>query len=110
MNFFLYLETIDLMRSSVPLAEWTLPGLSFAARSSPSLVKQHSGWNYFVKIVAAPADATLDNGVWYAADGVEIGPEIWGEFAVIQEVSNDSCAGEHGLLYLSPDHAGLGNW
>jgi len=67
-------------------------------------------WDYFVKIVAAPADATLADGVWYNADGTEIGPEIWTGFAVIQEVSNDPCTGEHGLQYLSPDHAGLGNW
>jgi len=67
-------------------------------------------WNYFVKIVAAPADAVLDNGVWYNADGVEIGPELWGEFAIVQEVYNDTGTGEHGLAYLSPDHAGLGNW
>jgi len=67
-------------------------------------------WTYFVKIVAAPADATLTAGVWYNADGTEIGPVIWGAFAIIQEVENDPCAGTHGLQYLSPDHAGLGNW
>ena len=67
-------------------------------------------WEYFVKIIAAPADATLDGGVWYAADGTEIGPAIWGEFAIIQEVYNDRCAGFHGLQYGSPDHSGLGNW
>jgi len=67
-------------------------------------------WTYFVKIVAAPAGAVAEGGVWYQADGTEIGPVIWGEFAIIQEVSNDPCAGIHGLQYLSPDHAGLGNW
>lgn len=67
-------------------------------------------WNYFVKIVAAPADATLIDGVWYAVDGTEIGPVIWGAFAIIQQVENDPCAGIHGLQYLSPDHAGLGGW
>lgn len=67
-------------------------------------------WNYFVKIVAAPEDATLSGGIWYAADGTEIGEVIWGEFAVIQEVSNDPCYGDHGLIYFSPDHAGLGGW
>jgi len=46
--------------------------------------------------VAAPAGATLNEGVWYTADGVEIGPEIWGAFAIIEEVSNDKCAGQHG--------------
>ena len=67
-------------------------------------------WNYFVKIVAAPSDATKVSGVWYAADGTEIGPDIWGEFAVIQEIANDSCAGQHGVQYHSPARAGLGNW
>lgn len=70
-------------------------------------------WNYFVKIVAAPADATLIDGIWYDgldADSPEIGPSIWGEFAIIQEVSNDTCTGDHGLLYKSPVRAGLGNW
>ena len=67
-------------------------------------------WNYFVKIVAVPADAYQDNLYWFTADGVEIGPDIWGEFAIIQEVWNDPCEGAHGLYYLSPDHAGLGNW
>lgn len=67
-------------------------------------------WNYFVKIVAAPADAYADAGIWYAADGVEIGPVIWGAFAVIQQVENDPCAGLHGMQYISPVRAGLGNW
>ena len=67
-------------------------------------------WTYFVKIIAAPADATLTAGIWYAADGTEIGPAIWGEFAIIQEVYNDPCGGYHGLAYLSPDHAGFGGW
>lgn len=67
-------------------------------------------WNYFVKIVAVPDDATLTDGIWYASDGTEIGPAEWGEFAIIQEVENDDCAGLHGLQYLSPTRAGLGNW
>jgi len=67
-------------------------------------------WNYFVKIVAAPEDAEQKNGIWYSADGVEIGPSIWGEFAIIQEVSNDSGTGDHGLLYKSLLRSGLGNW
>lgn len=66
-------------------------------------------WNYFTKIVAAPADATATGGVWYGADGTEIGPVIWNEFATIQTISNDSCAGEHGAQYVSPTNAGF-NW
>jgi len=67
-------------------------------------------WNYFVKVVAAPTDAYQDAGYWYAADGTEIGPVIWGAFAIIQEVENDPGAGIHGLQYLSPDHPGFGGW
>ncbi|MGD2252599.1 MAG: hypothetical protein PVF70_06760 [Anaerolineales bacterium] len=67
-------------------------------------------WEYFVKIIAAPADATNVGGVWYAADGTEIGPAIWGAFALIQEFQNDPCEGKHDVLYFSPDHAGFGGW
>jgi hypothetical protein len=67
-------------------------------------------WNYFVKIIAAPSDATSSGGVWYAADGTEIGSVIWGSFAIIQQVENDACAGSRGIQYLSPDHAGFGGW
>lgn len=72
--------------------------------------KQQS-WNYFSKIVAVPADAVLhSDGVWYTADGTEIGPAIWGEFAIIQEVSNDTGTGDHGLLTKGALRSGLGNW
>jgi hypothetical protein len=67
-------------------------------------------WNYFVKIVAVPEDATTSDGVWHAADGTEIGPVIWGEFAIIQQAENDPCAGIQGIQYLSPDHPGLSGW
>jgi len=67
-------------------------------------------WNYFCKIIAVPADATHSGGIWYTAGDKEIGPVIWGAFAIIQEVSNDTGTGEHGLLYKSPVRAGLGNW
>jgi len=67
-------------------------------------------WNYFVKIVAVPADANLVGAIWYTADGTEIGPAIWGAFAIIQEVENDPCAGIHGAQYISPTRPGLGNW
>jgi hypothetical protein len=62
-------------------------------------------WVYFTKIVAAPADAEKDDGIWYTADGVEIGPVIWGDFAIIQEVES----GE-GATYVSPAGPGLGKW
>lgn len=67
-------------------------------------------WTYFVKIVAAPADAVLTDGIWYTADGTEIGPVIWDEFAIVQQVSNDPCAGEHGAQYKSPVGPGVGKW
>jgi hypothetical protein len=65
-------------------------------------------WNYFVKIVAAPADAYVDGGNWYSAEGDEIGPVIWGEFAIIQEVYNDTGSGDHGVSYKSPSPVGFG--
>ena len=67
-------------------------------------------WTYFVKIIAAPADAVFKDGFWYTADGMEIGPPIWRDFAIIQEVYNDPGTGEHGLLYKSPVGPGFGKW
>ncbi|MCK4679394.1 MAG: hypothetical protein KAT48_14770 [Bacteroidales bacterium] len=67
-------------------------------------------WNYFVKIIAVPDDAEKVSGVWYNADGIEIGPDIWGQFAIIQQVENDPCAGIQGIQYRSPDHPGFGGW
>jgi len=65
-------------------------------------------WTYFTKIVAAPMDAVLTDGIWYGADGKEIGPEIWGEFAVIQEINNDPCADYHGLYFNGDAPTGFG--
>ena len=62
-------------------------------------------WAYFVKIVAVPEDAYADGGIWFTADDTEIGPAIWGQFAIIQEVSS----GE-GVVYLSPAGPGFGKW
>ncbi len=67
-----------------------------------------SKWNYFVKIVAVPADAEMDNGVWYTDDGTEIGPDIWGQFAIVLQISNDPVYDEHGVLYKSPASPGFG--
>jgi hypothetical protein len=69
-------------------------------------------WSDFVKIVAVPTDAVLYGGMWYTDSSmeVEIGPEIWGEFAIIQEVTEDEC-GEFNLAdYRSELKSGLGNW
>lgn len=70
-------------------------------------------WNYFVKIVAAPSDAYTqinDEGLnyWYDADGIEIGREIWGAFAIVQQVYNDPLSGVHGNQYKSPFSPGFG--
>jgi hypothetical protein len=67
-------------------------------------------WNYFVKIIAVPADANLVAGVWCEAYGTEIGPEIWGAFAILQQVYNDTGTGEHGVEYKSPAGPGFGKW
>jgi hypothetical protein len=66
---------------------------------------ENGKWTYFVKIVAAPANAYTAGGIWYAADGTEIGPVIWGSFAIIQQV----VSGE-GATYVSPSGPGLGKW
>jgi len=67
-------------------------------------------YDSFIKIVAVPEDATLTDGIWYSASGDEIGANIWGQFAIIQNVVNDPCSGIEGVQYKSPDHPGLGNW
>ena len=85
---------------------WLTNHQSGEYESDDELIK----WNYFVKIVAAPADAVLEGGIWYAADGTEIGPVIWGAFAIIQQVENDPGAGVHGAQYISPAGPGLGKF
>lgn len=62
-------------------------------------------WTYFTKIVAVPTTATETDNVWYDENGKEIGPEIWGEFATIQEVES----GE-GATYISPSGPGFGKY
>ncbi len=79
-------------------------------KGSYELNGQTCKWTYFVKIVAAPSDATVVNGVWQTAGGVEIGPVIWGAFAIIQQVENDKCLGIHGIQYLSPAAPGFGQY
>jgi hypothetical protein len=69
---------------------------------------QTQHWDYFIKIVAAPLDATLVGGNWVGSDGVVIGWAIWGDFAVIQEIYNDSGTGDHGVLDKSAARPGFG--
>ncbi len=65
----------------------------------------------FVKIIAPPTDAINTAGIWYAVDGTEIGPDIWGGFAIIQQKLDDPCGGYGGNInYKSPDHPGFGGW
>lgn len=66
-------------------------------------------YTYYVKIVAVKSTDVLISGIWHGSDGVEIGPSIWGEFAVIQSIFNDPCGGFHGVEYLTPSRPGLGN-
>jgi hypothetical protein len=67
-------------------------------------------WTYFCKIVAVPSNAVKTNGIWYSAEGKEIGPAIWDEFAITEEVNNDPCAGLKGISYRSPEGLGLGKF
>jgi len=67
-------------------------------------------WNYFRKIVAAPADAYSEGGAWYESDGTKIGPEIWETFAIVQQIDNNPCGGSHGIDILSPAGPGLGKF
>ena len=91
-----------------PILSWcTTWGLNAFSWAEVEIVCE---WNYFVKIVAAPADANAFYGYWYTADGVEIGEVIWGSFAIIQEVENDPCAGIEGAQYISPAGPGFGQY
>jgi len=64
----------------------------------------------FVKIVAVPEGATQGLDKWYTAEGAEIGPAIWGSYAIIQDIASDPCD-EYGVVnYMSPLKKGLGAW
>lgn len=85
---------------------WSITG--FATK-----VMDMCSWSDFVKIVAVPEGSKMsDDGNWMLDDKV-IGPSIWGDFAIIQEVSSNPCGGaeELGLTNLkSAIRSGLGNW
>ena len=66
-------------------------------------------WEYFVKIVAAPANATKAGGVWYSADGTEIGEVIFDEFAIVQQTLHDTGEKIH-YKYVSPYAHGFGKY
>ena len=66
---------------------------------------------YFVKLVAVPDDAELIDGIWYNTDGGEIGPEIWDQFAIIQEQGYGFDLDEPGeVWYRSPVGPGFGKY
>lgn len=69
---------------------------------------KYKTWTYFCKIVAPPEDAVLDGAVWKTSEGITIGPALWGQFAIIEEVANDPSQGAHGKLYKSPAGPGFG--
>lgn len=82
---------------------WTIYGF---AVQSPDICEVSD----FVKIVAVPSGAIQVGDKWQTADGAEIGPAIWGPFAIIQEIATDPC-GEYGVInYMSPLKKGLGHW
>jgi len=67
-------------------------------------------YSEFIKIVAVPEDAYIDNGNWYTADDVLIGEVIWGQFAIIQYIVNDPCGGYGGSMKYKGSNPGLGIW
>lgn len=48
------------------------------------------------------------SGSDWSLDSTVIGPAIWGDFAIIQEVYNDPAADVHGVLSKSPLNPGFG--
>ena len=62
-------------------------------------------WTYFVKIVAVRETDYKEDGTWYDENGKEIGPEIWGSFAIIQEQESGNVS-----KYKSPSGPGFGKY
>ena len=54
-------------------------------------------WTYFVKIVYPPGGPVDEDDDGY--DDNTGGSIIWGAYVRIQQVSNDTCAGEHGKIF-----------
>jgi len=46
-----------------------------------------------------------DDGEMWSLDGVDIGPSIWGAYAIIQEFENNV---GHDVIYKSPSPVGFG--
>jgi hypothetical protein len=69
----------------------------------------------FTKIAAIPVDAVIALPIdpYYGEltiyiNGLIMGPQLWGEFAVIQDVLNDKSTGDHGLYLKGQISAGFG--
>lgn len=110
-----YVGTID--GSGFMSGTWSDDGTDYASgtwstsEGNATTIYATCEWSDFVKIVAVPSDATVVADKWISADGVEIGPVIWGQFAIIQEVSDDPCGEGVDLMnYKSELRSGLGNW
>jgi len=54
-------------------------------------------WTYFVKMVYPPGGVVDADTNGY--DDITGGSIIWGAYVRIQQVSNDTCAGEHGNIF-----------
>jgi hypothetical protein len=65
-------------------------------------------WEYFMKVAAVPESAVLRGGKWRIRGG-EMGPEIWGCFAVIMEFSTGR-PGERYAAMLKRRFPGFGLW
>lgn len=83
---------------------------TFSVSGFATEVKNVCEWKDFVKIIAVPSTATNVGGTWFL-DGTEIGQVIWGQFALIQEISSDPCGQGVDLgNYKNKLRLGLGNW
>ncbi|OHB73507.1 MAG: hypothetical protein A2Z25_01840 [Planctomycetes bacterium RBG_16_55_9] len=62
-------------------------------------------WTYFAEIVAVVEGAECVADTWYRADGTEIGPVMWGDFAAITEVERGA-----GITRVSQAGQGLSKY
>jgi hypothetical protein len=51
-------------------------------------------WHYVYWISAAPLDATLTGGVWYASNGTKLGSQLWTDFAIVGTLYQEVCGEE----------------
>ena len=66
-------------------------------------------WNYYVKIITPSEEGDYkSDGYWYNAEHEQIGPVIWGAYAIVLQIYNDQGTGEHGVEYKSEVSPGFG--